>query len=153
MKTQIYFLSMLFFLTVSVKSANAHCEIPCGIFTDSLRIELIAEHITTIEKSMKKIEELSQEDDEDYHTIIRWTINKEEHAKKIQEIVAHYFMHQRIKPVEKTSSAYNIYLKQLTLAHQLQILAMKCKQTTDLEYIEKLRTTLSDFSHTYFHKH
>ncbi|PLX11209.1 MAG: superoxide dismutase, partial [Marinilabiliales bacterium] len=44
------------------KKTFAHCEIPCGIYEDTIRIELIKEHIITIEKSMKMIHELSQED-------------------------------------------------------------------------------------------
>ncbi|MDY6953871.1 MAG: superoxide dismutase [Ni], partial [Thermodesulfobacteriota bacterium] len=38
-----------------VSYASAHCEIPCGIYDDQMRIDMIAEHITTIEKSMKQI--------------------------------------------------------------------------------------------------
>ena len=30
----------------------AHCQVPCGIYHDDLRLELIGEHIETIEKSM-----------------------------------------------------------------------------------------------------
>ena len=35
--------------------AWAHCEIPCGIYDDHMRIHMIEEHITTIEKSMQQI--------------------------------------------------------------------------------------------------
>ncbi|MFP4449151.1 MAG: hypothetical protein ACLFPH_10490 [Bacteroidales bacterium] len=37
--------------------------------------------------------------------------------------------------------------------HKLQIYAMKAKQTTDLEHIEKLMTTLKKFEDAYFHSH
>ena len=47
-------------LSISISNAAAHCEIPCGIYDDQLRTQLIAEHATTIEKSMKKINELSK---------------------------------------------------------------------------------------------
>jgi len=39
--------------------AYSHCQIPCGIYDDEARFTEIAEHITTIEKSMKEIESLS----------------------------------------------------------------------------------------------
>ena len=59
----------------------AHCEIPCGIYNDELRIALLYEHFTTIEKAMTKIIELSEGSGADYMMIARWTMAKEEHAK------------------------------------------------------------------------
>ena len=40
-------------------SVQAHCQIPCGIYGDEMRFQMLEEHITTIEKSMKLIGELS----------------------------------------------------------------------------------------------
>lgn len=146
-------LSAILFMSQSNK-ANAHCEIPCGIYGDSLRIDLMEEHITTIEKSMNQIIELSEENDKNYNQLIRWTVNKEDHAKKLQDIVSQYFLHQRIKPVDpENEEAYNKYVKHLSLLHKLQVYAMKAKQTTDLEYIKKLRATLENFENAYFHSH
>lgn len=34
--------------------AYAHCEIPCGIYGDSLRISLMYEHIKTIENRCRR---------------------------------------------------------------------------------------------------
>ena len=36
-------------------NAVAHCEIPCGIYTDEMRVQMIEEHCKTIEKSMSQI--------------------------------------------------------------------------------------------------
>lgn len=136
------------------QNANAHCEIPCGIYADSVRISLIKEHITTIEKSMTQIEEISSSSDVNYNQLVRWVMNKEEHAKKIQEIVSQYFLHQRIKPVDPAQTdAYAKYQKHLELLHKLLVYSMKTKQTTDLGFIEKLRSTVADFEKVYFHKH
>ncbi len=41
--------------------AYSHCQIPCAI-DDHARFDMISEHITTIEKSMKMITELSKND-------------------------------------------------------------------------------------------
>jgi nickel superoxide dismutase len=77
--------------------------------------------------------------------------NKDEHAKKIQEIVYQYFMTQRIKPVSADKAEdYEKYTKQLALLHQMLVHAMKSKQTTDFAHVEKLRELLSDFEFTYF---
>ena len=132
----------------------AHCEIPCGIFDDSVRVALIKEHITTIEKSMNEINALSSEADPNYNQLIRWVINKEEHAKKIQDIVSQYFLHQRIKPVDPSDKeAYIKYQKQLEVLHHISVYAMKSKQSTDLKNIEILRAKVEEFEGMYFHTH
>jgi nickel superoxide dismutase len=155
LKKPLEILSILLLLVgLNYQESFAHCEIPCGIYADSVRITLIKEHITTIEKSMNQIEEISQSSKPNYNQLVRWVNNKEEHAKKIQEIVSQYFLHQRIKIVEENQKeAYAKYQKHLELLHKMLVYAMKCKQTTDLAFIEKLRTTVADFEKAYFHKH
>lgn len=145
----------LFISLFSISQTSfAHCEIPCGIYGDSIRIQLIAEHIETVEKSMNQINELSKAGDKNYNQLVRWVVNKEEHATKIQDVVSQYFLHQRIKPVDPSDvEAYAKYTNQLALLHQLLVLSMKAKQTTDLEIIGKLRTTLDKFAHSYFGEH
>ena len=132
--------------------ASAHCEIPCGIYNDSLRVSLLYEHITTIEKSMNQIIALEKSKDNP-NQLIRWVTNKEDHAKKMQEIISQYFMHQRIKPKEIGEDGRDIYIKQLELLHRLSILAMKSKQSTNLELIGKMQDTLHLFEHAYFDEH
>ena len=132
-------------------AAYAHCEVPCGIYTDHLRIELIKEHIMTIEKAMKQIDALADEDDANYNQMVRWINTKEHHANLIQEIAEQYFMTQRIKPADpEDEEAYKKYITQLTLAHEMLIYAMKTKQSTDLKYTEKLSATVDKFSEAYF---
>jgi nickel superoxide dismutase len=152
-------ITALIFL-VYAAPASAHCQIPCGIYDDELRVQLIEEHIGTVEKSMKKIIELSAEDDEDYNQIVRWVNNKEAHATEIQDIVTAYFMAQRIKPAvdHDDEKAMNEYIHKLAILHAIQIHAMKAKQGTDLEEIEKLRKMTTMFREAYFgkeagHKH
>jgi nickel superoxide dismutase len=133
-------LPLLFFLS----NADAHCEIPCGIYDDELRAKLIAEHATTIEKSMKQIVELSKANSIDYNQLSRWVSNKEAHATEIQHIISQYFMTQRIKPDQKK------YVEKLTVLHQMLIAAMKCKQTTDFSHVDALRSHLKNFELLYF---
>ncbi len=128
----------------------SHCEIPCGIYNDPMRLDLMAEHITTIEKSMKEIQRLSKAPAENANQLIRWVNNKEDHADKFTEIVTQYFLTQRIKPAPETDAkAYHDYVHKVTGLHQMMIAAMKCKQTTDLENVETLRSLLSDFRTAY----
>ena len=140
------FALMIGLLTMSYGGtlAYAHCEIPCGIYNDEMRFDLIKEHADTIEKSMKAIVELQQAAKPNYNQLVRWIENKDDHATKIQEIVSQYFMTQRIKP---TDAQYNAKIKVL---HEMLILAMKCKQTTDTQNVESLRGALKRFHMLYF---
>ena len=132
------------FILLWPANVMAHCEVPCGIYDDELRIKLIYEHTVTIEKSMKKIAALSKESPINYNQLVRWVSNKEEHAGKIQHIVSQYFMTQRIKPDAKQ------YSEKVTLLHKMLVSAMKCKQTTDITHVNTLRTLLKAFETLYF---
>ncbi len=134
--------------------AHSHCQIPCGIYNDQLRFDMMAEHITTIEKAMKMITSLSQTEKPNYNQLVRWVQNKEEHADEISRIVTYYFMAQRIKPTAKTDDkAYNQYLSKLVLLHEILVYSMKSKQTTDLANVEKLKSLLAEFRAVYFGEH
>ncbi|HFA51791.1 MAG TPA: superoxide dismutase [Bacteroidetes bacterium] len=138
----------------ALEDDDVHCEVPCGIYGDSLRIQMIEEHIRTIEKAMNKINEISKSDSPNYNQLVRWVMNKEEHAKKIQHIVSQYFLHQRIKLTDPANAKkYARYVKHLTHLHEIAVYAMKCKQTTDLKNIVKIKTAVDDFERSYFHSH
>ena len=133
--------------------AYSHCQIPCGIYDDQARFDMIAEHITTIEKSMNEIRKLSEQDKPNMNQIVRWVQNKEEHADELGHIVTYYFMAQRVKPTQKTEGkAYNEYVKKLVLLHKMLVSSMKSKQTTDLANVEKLKALLEEFHSVYFGK-
>ena len=100
-------------ILLTASFAAAHCEVPCGIYDDQLRAVLIAEHATTVEKSMKKIVELSGASPVNYNQLVRWVANKDEHAEKIQHIVWQYFMTQRIKPDAAK------YSRKVTVLHKM----------------------------------
>jgi nickel superoxide dismutase len=135
-----------FFIFLFSVQGFAHCEIPCGIYDDQMRINLINEHIGTVEKSMNKIIGLGKEEHHNSNQLVRWIMNKERHADEIQEIVTQYFMTQRIK-LDTTN-----YEKKLGLLHQMLIYSMKCKQTTDLTNVSKLKELVNDFNALYFKK-
>ncbi len=139
-----FVMGVLVFFTAA--TAFSHCEIPCGIYDDPMRIELLREHITTMEKSMKTIRDLEKSVSHHAHMLIRWVNNKETHADKFQEIVTQYFMTQRISVDDAN------YAKKIQTLHEMLIYAMKCKQTTDLSHIEKLKTLVNDFEKLYFDK-
>ena len=146
MKKMIIVSAMFVLLLIPAVTAFSHCEIPCGIYDDGMRIKMIREHIATIEKSMIAIQSMEKEKDHNANQLIRWVMNKEEYANQLQEIVTQYFMTQRIKPDVKN------YSKALETLHQMLIYSMKCKQTIDLNHVEKLKSLVTDFEKLYFAK-
>ncbi len=142
-QTALAFLTLLFV----VGKAAGHCEIPCGIYDDAMRIKLLAEHIATIEKSMNMIKDLEQVEQRNTNQQVRWVMNKEDHANQLQDVVAQYFLTQRIKPDQKN------YQEMLTLLHQMLIAAMKAKQTVDLNQVTELKRLLQEFEKLYFAPH
>ncbi len=145
------FLSLAFPVLLLAKNSFSHCQIPCGIYDDSLRIELIQEHITTVEKSMIEITKLSIKENAHLNQIIRWVNNKELHVAKIQTIINEYFLQQRIKPKAIGDDHYNQYIQNIKLLHQLSVYAMKAKQVVDLKIVSTMRQTLQEFANSYFH--
>ena len=144
-------LIVLGLMTALASIVYSHCQIPCGIYNDPARFDMLAEHITTIEKSMKQITGLSKQDKPNMNQITRWVNNKENHTDELSHIVTYYFMAQRIKLVNKSQGkAYEDYIRKLTLLHEILIYSMKAKQTTDLSNVEKLRSLLTEFRVAYF---
>jgi nickel superoxide dismutase len=136
--TAKYWTIAVLFCTATAATVWAHCQIPCGIYDDQMRIHMMEEHVTTIEKSMTMITA-----GQDQNQTVRWVMNKEEHADQLTEIVTYYFLAQRIKP------EMDHYEENLKTLHQLIIYSMKAKQTTDLKNVEKLKELIHAFEHTY----
>ena len=131
-------------------AAFAHCQIPCGIYGDPDRFDILLEHVTTIEKSINQIEAEGKKAKPNWNQLVRWVNNKESHADELAEIVTYYFMTQRIKPAaESDKAAHSKYLREITLLHKMLVHAMKAKQTTDLKHVETLRSLIHDFRHSY----
>jgi len=140
------------FLFIAI-NAGAHCQVPCGIYDDELRVQLIEEHITTIEKSMRQIVTLGSDEEVNYNQVVRWVNTKEQHAQEIQDIVTAYFFAQRIKaPAGDGTAERTSYLNRLELLHGIQVAAMKAKQGTNPEVIEMLEKLVAKFRVAYFGK-
>ena len=152
MKTKGIFFALLSVILLYGQSLYAHCQIPCGIYDDEMRIKMISEHIDTIEKSMKQITELSKENPPNWNQLVRWVTNKDAHADEIHHIVAEYFMAQRIPVIDpqQDKKKYEDNLSKLDLLHQMLVVSMKAKQTVDLSHVEKLRSLLEKFKAAYF---
>ena len=159
MKTKVnnknIFLSIVIVVLALVFSSvvYSHCQIPCGIYDDNMRFDMMAEHITTIEKSIRMENEISREEKPDMNQLVRWIQNKETHADKLSHIITYYFMAQRVKPLAKTAAGeYEKYLGKLILLHQMLVTSMKAKQTADLSITNQLTELLTNFKKAYYKK-
>jgi len=130
--------------------AFAHCQVPCGIYDDQARLDALGENITTIERAMKMIGDLSDDAEPNHNQIVRWVEAKNHHADDIAHIVSWYFLQQRVKPADQAdAAAHEAYLQKLTILHGMLVQSMKAKQTTDLAHVTELRMLLDEFGKAY----
>ncbi len=147
-----YITAIFLFIILSIP-VNAHCQVPCGIYDDDARFNKLFEDAATIEKAMVSIRRLETAQGRTINQLVRWVNAKEEYADKISDTVCEYFLMQRIQPVpEGNKKAYQKYLKELELLHKVIVQAMYCKQTTDVNQVQKLRDALSEFKKLYNEK-
>ena len=144
------FIYTLLIPIVTIQSiALAHCQVPCGIYDDALRIVQIKEDFKTIRKTMDQISQLSEKTDPlSNNQLTRWVITKEQHATNIQKIVSEYFLTQRVK-ADKSQK----YIDQTTTLHQVLVAAMKCKQTVDDSNVDFGVQLVDTFVGYYFDSH
>jgi len=145
----------IIFAAFGLNKIHAHCQVPCGIYDDAVRIIQIREHVTTIEKAMNKIEQLTSDESsaQNFNQLVRWINTKEEHATFIQSITADYFLAQRIKPKKNNEAGRQQYVDQTLLLQQIIVAAMKSKQTVDKIEPELVSTLLNQFVELYFDEH
>ena len=124
---------------------SAHCQVPCGIYSDDTVLIDLQTHQKTIAKAIEQINELSKDAGKNANQIARWVTNKEEHATKIQDTMTQYFLAQRVK-LTVPRDELQAYFNKLTLIHQIILHAMKCKQTTDPANAHALHETIAAFT-------
>ena len=148
---KIFFAFVLFAFSVEL---YAHCQVPCGIYDDAVRIVQIEEDITTIRKAMNMINNLADKSDaQSLNQISRWVSTKESHAQNVQETILNYFLAQRVKAKEKGNKDRQKYVDQTLTLHQLIVKMMKCKQTVDQRNCSDAYELLDKFTNLYFEQH
>ncbi|MCP5536393.1 MAG: hypothetical protein H7A51_09190 [Akkermansiaceae bacterium] len=151
MKSCLLLAAAALFSVSATPTVRAHCQVPCGIYSDDTVLVDLHTHQSTIQKAMEQINELSKDAGKNANQITRWVMNKEEHATKIQDTMTQYFLAQRVKLDEATSDK-EAYLHKITLIHQIIVHAMTCKQTTDVENAKKLHAAIDAFTKAYTKK-
>ena len=148
MKSFLLLATAALFSLVSTPDSHAHCQVPCGIYSDDTVLIDLQTHQKTIAKAMDQINELSKDAGKNANQIARWVTNKEEHATKIQDTMTQYFLAQRVK-LTVSRDELEAYFNKLTLIHQIILHAMKCKQTTDPANAQGLHETIAAFTKAY----
>ena len=139
---------ILLTLLLNIGLLYPHCQVPCGIYDDAVRIVTVKEDFATISKAMVEIKTLSAKNDpQSLNQLNRWIVNKEEHATNIQKVVSVYFLTQRVKSKNKN------YDRHLRFLHELLVSAMKCKQTVESKNIDNGLKSLDNFVDIYFDEH
>ena len=139
---------ILLTLMLNIDLLYPHCQVPCGIYDDAVRIITIKEDFATISKAMFEIKKLSAKNDPlSSNQLNRWVVTKEEHATNIQRVLSDYFLTQRVKSKNKN------YDKHLRFIHELLVSAMNCKQTVESKNIDEGLKSLDNFVEVYFDEH
>ena len=149
-KTMLLSAAALVGLALLPATSGAHCQVPCGIYDDAARVASLYEDATTIEKAMAQIGELAAKTDAlSANQLARWVATKELHASNIITVVSEYFLTQKIKPVAAGADGYDAYLRTLADHHAVMVLAMKCKQNVDAQYVAQLRGAIAGLAGHY----
>ncbi|MDG2422867.1 MAG: superoxide dismutase [Ni] [Phycisphaerales bacterium] len=143
-------------IALSMPTANAHCQMPCGIYDDPARIAGLKEDAATIRKAVTSLRNMMEPHDhahgEDHEHAddmtqfnqgTRWIMTKDQHAQAIQDVVSYYFLTQRVKAVPTGKEGHETYIAQLAGFHRILVAAMKCKQTADLAMVDELDAAIA----------
>ncbi len=149
LKNTVFSIAFIVMGSLLPQQIVAHCQIPCGIFDDHSRVQAMLEDAATIEKSVKLVVELAgKADAQSKNQIVRWVMNKEQHAQNIISTISDYFLTQRVKPKQKD------YAERLAKHHAVIIAAMKAKQNADMASVKALKKSIKALSPYYpEHKH
>lgn len=135
-------------LFLNSMSVQAHCQIPCGIYDDAARVVEMLESAATVEKSMKLIGELAGKNDaQSQNQLVRWVVNKEEHAQMIISTISDYFLTQRVK------ASQDDYAERLQKHHAVIVAAMKAKQNSDMQMAMDLKDAINGIAPYYPDNH
>ena len=119
--------------------AWSHCQVPCGIYDDAARVAALKEDARTIAKAVSEMTSLAgKSDPQSINQATRWVVTKEAHASHIIEVMANYFLAQRVKPGDDRPA----YLSSLADHHGVITAAMKAKQKADTATVDALNAAI-----------
>ena len=122
---------------ILAQSAVAHCQIPCGIYDDHAQVESMRQDAATIHKAVDMIVGLAgKTDPQSQNQLVRWVMNKEQHAQNIIDSISDYFLTQRVKASQED------YAERLQKHHAVIVAAMRAKQNADPAVVDELQAAV-----------
>ena len=122
----------------------SHCQVPCGIYDDYMRVVKMKEDASTIDKAITQIASLAGKTDvTSINQSVRWVMTKEQHAEAIIGSIANYYLTQRVK-----SDAAD-YATRLQAHHAVMVAAMKVKQDAKPATVTELRKAIDGIAGYY----
>ncbi len=123
-----------------VKTAYAHCDIPCGVYeTDTM-----LHSAETCKRMIQKISSLGEIDNiEKNNSFVRSVMNKEKHAQKVKKEI--YILWSDYFKPEHLEKYPDLHDKLWKAAKQ----ASTVKQTVSLEETEKLGEMVHEIAHLF----
>lgn len=154
MKTTLMPLATLMFLTLAAtlflsvnatQEAQAHCQVPCGIYDDGARITRLQEDTATIKRACDFINMFAEGEATPVgiNQVARWVQTKEDHASHIITVVSEYFLTQKVKTKAKGTAEYAAYLDSLAKHHAVMVAAMKTKQQVSSSAVHDLEHAIA----------
>ena len=124
----------------TIKTADAHCDIPCGIYeTDTM-----THSAETVKRMIQVIEGLGELDSvEKHNTFVRSVVNKEKHAQKVKKEL--YILWSDYFKPEHLEADPTIHDKLWKTVKQ----ASTAKQTVSMDEALKLIDMVHDVSHLF----
>lgn len=123
-----------------LKTAYAHCDIPCGIYeTDTMM-----HSAETCRRMIQKIEGLGELDSiEKHNSFVRSVMNKEKHAQKVKREI--YILWSDYFKPEHLEKYPNLHDQLWKAAKQASVV----KQTVSMEEADKLVSQVHDIAHLF----
>jgi nickel superoxide dismutase len=145
-------LAATLFLSVNAtQEADAHCQVPCGVYDDGARIAQLTEDALTIKKACDFVNAFTEGEVTavGINQVGRWVQTKEDHASHIISVVSEYFLTQKVKTKAKGTAQYAAYLDSLAKHHAVMVAAMKTKQQVSSDAVHNLEHAIADLGKLY----
>lgn len=137
-------LNRIFMLTIAgaifhFADAEAHCQMPCGIYHDDMVYDQIDQFVETVYKGISVLNESKFSTPKERNEFVRWVEEKEKCCNEAAQLITIYFLQQKIKPGESDT------MTRLTSAHKLLFMLVAIKQNTDLEFVKQFNQEWEKF--------
>lgn len=117
----------------------SHCQMPCGIYNDSMIYDKIDQYVETMYKGDTMLTHNKFQSSWDRNEFVRWVMTKDKMTDEIAELLMSYFLQQKIKPDEEDTA------EKLKSVHKMMFMLVQIKQNTDRKFVENFNDEWAKF--------